>query len=161
MTERAALSMWRSTCCCSLSLVVALVPAGVVTPGTWPPHCRTNTTGLVDHGTAVIAPIVLLIVIGLRGQGRLPGRPGRRVHRRHRISSSPCFPFVDMIIALKLLIVVVWVGAGVSKVRQPPLRERGASDGQQQRSLPVRSGSSVRITANYPNDIRPSAFGRP
>ena len=58
-------------------------------------------------------------------------------------------PFVDMIIALKLLIVVVWVGAGVLQVRQALLQRR-AADGQQQPVRAVQVDQAGSTTATSP-----------
>ena len=55
-------------------------------------------------------------------------------------------PFVDMIIALKLLIVVVWVGAGVSKFGLH-FTNVDAADGDQQPVHARSSGSSGCTTA--------------
>jgi uncharacterized membrane protein YkgB len=71
-----------------------------------------NTSGLVNPAL-LVAPMVLLVLMGLRDKTIFLGARGEQY-------LPPLFfftvlPFVDMIIALKLLIVVVWVGAGVSK----------------------------------------------
>ena len=73
------------------------------------PH---NTSGLVDP-TLLIAPIVLLVLNGLRDKTIFLAARGEQY--LPALFFFTVLPFVDMIIALKLLIVVVWVGAGVSK----------------------------------------------
>jgi len=72
-----------------------------------------NTSGLVNPAL-LIAPIALLVVMGLRDKIVFLAARGEQYLPALIIFSV--FPFVDMIIALKLLIVVVWVGAGVSKL---------------------------------------------
>ena len=90
------------------SLVVALVLPGVDAGG------LAHTDGGVVRHEAVIAPIVLLVVLGLRdkvaflcgrGEQYLPAMIFFAVLEPH-----------DMIIAGKLLIVVVWCGAAFSKL---------------------------------------------
>jgi Transmembrane protein of unknown function (DUF3556) len=71
-----------------------------------------NTSGLVNPAL-LIAPMVLLVLMGLRDKTIFLGARGEQYLPALFIFTV--FPFVDMIIALKLLIVVVWVGAGVSK----------------------------------------------
>jgi len=136
-----------------VSLVVAVAPAGVVTrplaaalPG--------NTTGLVDP-VLLIAPVVLLVLVGC-GTRHLPRRAGRAVPAR-AVSSSPRWPFVDMIIALKLLIVVVWVGAGSpsSASTSPTWFPRWSATARSCRS----SGLKRAHYRDYPTDIRPSRVG--
>ena len=79
-----------------------------------------------------------------------------------RAASSTCpalvffavLPFVDMIIALKLLIVVVWVGAGVSKFGKhfanvvPPMVSNSPS-------LPFKFLKRAHYR-DFPRDLRPS-----
>ncbi|MDT5114116.1 MAG: hypothetical protein QOE20_6006, partial [Mycobacterium sp.] len=72
-----------------------------------------NTSGLVNP-KLLIAPIVLLVVMGLRD--KIVFLAGRGEQYLPALIMFAVFPFVNMIIALKLLIVVVWVGAGVSKL---------------------------------------------
>ncbi len=72
-----------------------------------------NTSGLVNPAL-LIAPIVLLVVMGLRDKIVFLAARGEQYLPALIIFAA--FRFVDMIIALKLLIVVVWVGAGVSKL---------------------------------------------
>ena len=71
-----------------------------------------NTSGVVNPAL-LVAPIVLLVVMGLRDKTIFLGARGEQYLPALVIFAV--LPFVDMIIALKLLIVVVWVGAGVSK----------------------------------------------
>lgn len=93
------------------TLLVAIVLPGVpsaslaaVQPGT--------TAGLVNP-TLLIAPIVLLVLCGLRDKTLFIA--ARSEQYLPAMVFFAALPFVDMIIALKLLIVSVWVGAGTSK----------------------------------------------
>jgi uncharacterized membrane protein YkgB len=71
-----------------------------------------NTSGLVNPAL-LVAPMVLLVLMGLRDKTVFLGARGEQY--LPALFFFTMLPFVDMIIALKLLIVVVWVGAGVSK----------------------------------------------
>jgi hypothetical protein len=71
-----------------------------------------NTSGLVNPAL-LVAPMVLLVLMGLRDKTIFLGARGEQY--LPALFFFTVLPFVDMIIALKLLIVVVWVAAGVSK----------------------------------------------
>ena len=94
-----------------ISVAVPLLASGVHSDSLSQalPH---NTSGLVDP-TLLIAPIVLLVLNGLRDKIIFLAARGEQY--LPALFFFTVLPFVDMIIALKLLIVVVWVGAGVSK----------------------------------------------
>ena len=94
-----------------ISVTVPLLASGVHSESLSQalPH---NTSGLVDP-TLLIAPIVLLVLNGLRDKTVFLAARGEQY--LPALFFFTVLPFVDMIIALKLLIVVVWVGAGVSK----------------------------------------------
>ena len=62
-------------------------------------------------------------------------------------------PFVDMIIALKLLIVVVWVAAA-SRIR-PALHSCDSADGEQQ-PVDAAQVDQAAYYRDFPNDLRPS-----
>ena len=83
------------------SIVIALILPGVQ------PH------GLI-RVAAVVPIIVLLVVVGLRDKVIFLAARGEQY--LPAMVFFVALPFVDMIIALKLLIVVVWVGAGFSKL---------------------------------------------
>src|ERR1700739_1192784 len=72
----------------------------------------SNTSGLVNP-SLLIAPMVLLVLIGLRDKTIFLAARGEQY--LPALFFFTVLPFADMIIALKLLIVVVWVGAGFSK----------------------------------------------
>jgi uncharacterized membrane protein YkgB len=94
-----------------VSVAVALLSPGV--------HSQSlvealpqNTSGLVDPALLVV-PMVLLVLNGLRDKTVFLAARGEQY--LPALFFFTALPFVDMIIALKLLIVAVWVGAGVSK----------------------------------------------
>ena len=68
-------------------------------------------------------------------------------------------PFVDMIIALKLLIVMVWIGAGVSKLGKH-FAQRRAADGQQQPRASRPKWFKRAHYRDFPRDIRPSRLAK-
>jgi Transmembrane protein of unknown function (DUF3556) len=71
-----------------------------------------NTSGLVNPAL-LIAPIALLVLVGLRDKTIFLAARGEQYLPVLVIFAV--LPFVNMIIALKIVIVVVWVGAGWSK----------------------------------------------
>lgn len=112
-----------------------------------------NTSGLVDPAL-LVAPMVLLVLIGLRDKTIFLGARGEQY--LPAMFFFTVLPFVDMIIALKLLIVVVWVGAGVSKLGKhfssviPPMVSNSPA-------IPFRWVKRAHYR-NYPTDLRPSAL---
>jgi len=110
-----------------------------------------NASGLVDP-VLLIAPIVLLVVMGLRD--KIVFLAARGEQYLPALLMFALFPFVDMIIALKLLIVVVWVGAGVSKLGLhftnviPPMVSNSPL-------IPFKWLKRAHYR-NYPEDLRPS-----
>ncbi|MET8249071.1 DUF3556 domain-containing protein [Streptomyces sp. NPDC005202] len=93
------------------TLLVAIVLPGVPS-ATLSAVLPENTTGLVNPAL-LIAPMVLLILCGLRDKTIFLAARGEQY--LPAMVFFTFLPFVDMIIALKLLIVSVWVGAGISK----------------------------------------------
>jgi uncharacterized membrane protein YkgB len=74
-----------------------------------------NSSGLVNPAL-LVGPMLLLILMGLRDKTIFLGARGEQyLPALFFFTVLPFSNFPDMIIALKLLIVVVWVGAGVSK----------------------------------------------
>ena len=135
-----------------VSLTLALVLPGAVStslavalPG--------NTSGLVQPAP-VIAAIVFLILAGLRD--KTVAIAARIEQYLPALVFFVALPFIDMIIALKLLIVVVWVGAGVSKLGRhfvnviPPMLSYTPF-------WPPR-GFKRSMYRSFPEDIRPSRF---
>ncbi|MEX7474088.1 DUF3556 domain-containing protein [Mycobacterium adipatum] len=97
-------------------MLLASVALGLVAPGVSSESLSKvlpdNTSGLVNPAL-LIAPMVLLVLIGLRDKTIFLGARGEQY--LPALFFFTVLGFVDMIVALKLLIVVVWVGAGVSK----------------------------------------------
>jgi hypothetical protein len=95
-----------------VSIVVALLSPGIQTDAL--------RTALPDNAAGVVRPelfvpvILLLLATGLRDKVIFLGSRGEQYVPA--LAFMAFLPFVDMIIALKLLIVVVWVGAGFSKL---------------------------------------------
>ena len=110
-----------------------------------------NTSGLVNPAL-LIAPMVLLVLMGLRDKTVFLAARGEQY--LPALFFFAALPFVDMIIALKLLIVVVWVGAGVSKLGLhftnviPPMVSNSPS-------IPFKWFKRAHYR-NYPDDLRPS-----
>ena len=94
-----------------VSLVVALVLPGVADDALTA-AIPDSTGGLVRVG-ALVPVIVLLVVLGLRDKVIFLAARGEQYLPALVFAAALGFP--DMIIAFKLLIVAVWVGAGVSK----------------------------------------------
>jgi uncharacterized membrane protein YkgB len=110
-----------------------------------------NTSGLVNPAL-LIAPMVLLVLMGLRDKTVFLAARGEQFWPA--MFFFTVLPFVDMIIALKLLIVVVWVGAGVSKFGKhfsnviPPMVSNSPL-------VPFRFFKRAQYR-DFPNDLRPS-----
>jgi hypothetical protein len=133
-----------------VSVVVPLVMPGVPSESL-SAAVRSNTSGLVNPAL-LIAPMVLLVVNGLRDKTVFLAARGEQY--LPALFFFTVLPFVDMIIALKLLIGVVWIGAGVSKfglhftnVIPPMVSNSPAMLSKWLKRVHYR---------NYPNDIRPS-----
>ncbi|GAB3681199.1 DUF3556 domain-containing protein [Saccharopolyspora sp. TS4A08] len=134
------------------SLIVAIVQPGVpseslsaVLPG--------NTTGLVN-AVPVISAAVLLVVAGLRDKTIFIA--ARSEQYLPAMLFFAVLPFGDMVIALKLLIISVWVGAGVSKFGHhfsnvvPPMVSNSPC-------IPSRWIKRAHYR-DFPRDIRPSGL---
>ena len=132
-------------------LVVALVLPGVPDAGL-SAAVPDSTGGLVRVG-ALVPVIVLLVVLGLRDKVIFLAARGEQYLPVLVLSSV--LGFVDLIIALKLLIVVVWVGAGISKFGEhfinvvPPMVSNAPFVPRAIRRLHYRRGA---------DDLRPSGF---
>jgi uncharacterized membrane protein YkgB len=133
-----------------VSVIVPLVARGVhssslsaAVPG--------NTSGVVSP-VLIIAPIVLLVLNGLRDKIIFLAARGEQY--LPALVFFTVLPFTDMIIALKLLIVTVWVGAGVSKLGRhfanvvPPMVSNSPA-------VPFRWIKRAHYR-DFPRDIRPS-----
>lgn len=101
---------------------------------------------------AVVPIIALLVVMGLRDKTVFLA--ARSEQWLPALVFFAFYPFVDMIVAAKLLIVVVWLGAGVSKVNRhfenviPPMVSNTPW-------LPFKWVKRMHY-ADFPDDIRPS-----
>jgi Transmembrane protein of unknown function (DUF3556) len=110
-----------------------------------------NTSGLVNPAL-LIAPMLLLVLIGLRDKTIFLG--ARAEQYLPALFFFTVLPFANMIIALKLLIVVVWVGAGVSKFGKhfsnvvPPMVSNSPS-------VPFKWLKRAHYR-DFPRDLRPS-----
>lgn len=112
----------------------------------------SNTSGLVDP-TLLIAPIVLLILNGLRDKTIFLGARGEQY--LPALIFFATLPFVDMIVACKMLIVIVWVGAGFSKFGKhfanviPPMVSNSPS-------VPFKWVKRLHYR-DFPRDMKPSS----
>ncbi|CAJ1504524.1 DUF3556 domain-containing protein [[Mycobacterium] kokjensenii] len=100
-------------------LLLAVLAAALTGPGK---YCDSLAQARPHNASGLVSPvllgtiIVLLIVIGLRDKTVfLAARGEQYLPALFFFAALPFSHFTDMIVALKLLIVVVWVGAGVSK----------------------------------------------
>jgi hypothetical protein len=132
-----------------VSLVVALALPGVPSdPGGAVGH---DTPGLVNP-VLLIPIMVLLVVMGLRDKVLFLAARGEQY--LPALIMFATLGHVDMIIGLKLLIVVVWVGAGFSKFGKhfsnvvPPMVSNAPS-------MPFKALKRAHYR-DYPNDLRPS-----
>jgi hypothetical protein len=94
-----------------ISVVVALLRPGVAS-ASLSAAVPSNTSGLVNPAL-LVAPMVLLVLIGLRDKTIFLAARGEQY--LPALFFFAALPFVDMIIALKILIFTVWFWAGVSK----------------------------------------------
>jgi hypothetical protein len=110
-----------------------------------------NTSGLV-RPALLVAPIVLLILNGLRDKTVFLAARGEQY--LPALVFFAVLPFTDMIGALKMLIVVVWIGAGFSKFGKhfahvvPPMVSNSPS-------VPVKAVKRAHYR-DFPHDMRPS-----
>ena len=133
-----------------VSLAVALLSPGVHSDSL-SKAVPENTSGLVNPAL-LVAPIALLVAAGLRDKVVFLAARGEQY--LPALIFFAVLPFVDMIIALKMLIVVVWVGAGFSKLGKhfsnvvPPMVSNS----------PLVPFKWVRRAhyRNFPRDLRPS-----
>jgi uncharacterized membrane protein YkgB len=133
-----------------ISLAVPLLAPGVHSDSLSQalPH---NTSGLVNPAL-LVAPIALLVLNGLRDKTIFLAARGEQY--LPALVFFTVLPFVDMIIALKLLIVVVWVGAGVSKFGKhfanviPPMVSNSPC-------MPFKAVKRAHYR-DFPRDLRPS-----
>jgi hypothetical protein len=134
------------------SLVVALVLPG--TPSSALSHAQPGSTGGLVPAAALVPVIVLLLVTGLRDKVIFLAARGEQY--LPIIFFSAVLGYVNMIIAFKLVIVMVWLGAGISKFGEhfvnvvPPM----ISNAPFNPSRRLRRWHYRRV----PDDLRPSGF---
>lgn len=110
-----------------------------------------NTSGLVSPALLIV-PMVLLVVIGLRDKTIFLAARGEQYLPALLFFAT--LPFVDMIVAGKLLIGTVWIWAGISKFGLhftnviPPMVSNSPT-------IPVKWLKRAHYR-NYPHDLRPS-----
>ncbi|MEV0333750.1 DUF3556 domain-containing protein [Nocardia sp. NPDC050717] len=132
------------------TLTIALLAPGRTTAALLE-RLPDNTSGLV-RPALLIAPIVLYILCGLRDKTIFLAARGEQY--LPALVFFAVLPFTDMIVAAKLLIVIVWVGAGVSKFGKhftnvvPPMVSNSPS-------MPFTSIKRAHYL-DFPRDIRPS-----
>lgn len=95
-----------------IALLVALILPGVPS-ASLSEVVPTNTSGLVNTLPLIVA-MALWVIIGLRD--KVVFLASRAEQFLPAFLFFTVLPFTDMIIALKLLIVIVWVGAAISKI---------------------------------------------
>ncbi|HTX93468.1 MAG TPA: DUF3556 domain-containing protein [Mycobacterium sp.] len=133
-----------------VSLAIALLSPGVHTDSLSKalPH---NTSGLVNPAL-LVAPIALLVLIGLRD--KVVFLAARAEQYLPALFFFAVLPFTNMIIACKMLIVLVWVGAGFSKFGKhfsnviPPMVSNSPF-------IPTKWVRRAHYRA-FPHDLRPS-----
>jgi Transmembrane protein of unknown function (DUF3556) len=131
------------------ALVVSLALPGVHTHGI--DQALASNHGLVAPA-AIVAVIVLLVTLGLRDKVLFIA--ARSEQYLPALIFMAFFPFVDMIVAAKLLIVIVWFCAGFSKCNRhfPNVLGPMVSNVPW---LPVKAIKRLHY-ANFPEDLRPS-----
>jgi hypothetical protein len=133
------------------ALVVALALPGIHTHGI--DKALRDNKGLVPPA-AIIPVIVLLVTLGLRDKVLFIA--ARSEQYLPALIFFAFFPFVDMIVAAKLLIVAVWVGAGFSKCTRhftcviPPMVSNVPW-------IPFKWIKRMHYRS-FPDDLRPSKF---
>ncbi|WP_067903311.1 DUF3556 domain-containing protein [Nocardia vaccinii] len=139
-----------------LAFLVSLV-VPIVLPGTLSASLTAalpdNTSGLVSPAL-LIAPIVLYVLCGLRDKTIFLAARGEQY--LPALVFFAVLPFTDMIIAAKLLIVVVWVGAGVSKFGRHFTNVVSAMVSNN--PFVVFPGVKRLYYRDFPRDIRPSGL---
>jgi hypothetical protein len=133
-----------------VSVIVPLVAPGVHS-GSLSAAVPGNTSGVVSS-LLIVPAIVLLVLNGLRDKIIFLAARGEQY--LPALVLFTVLPFTDMIIALKLLIVTVWVGAGFSKLGRhfvnvvPPMVSNSPA-------VPFRWIKRAHYR-DFPRDIRPS-----
>ncbi|MFC4950680.1 DUF3556 domain-containing protein [Pseudonocardia sp. GCM10023141] len=130
-------------------LLAVLLPG--VSSATLTAVLPTVSSGVVNPAL-LVAPIVLYVLCGLRDKTIFLAARGEQY--LPALVFFAVLPFVDMIIALKLLIAIVWIGAGASKFGRhfanvvPPMVSNSPC-------IPFRWFKRMQYR-DFPRDIRPS-----
>lgn len=133
-----------------LALIVSVI-VPLVAPGVHSAAVPGNTSGLVSP-VLIVPAVVLLVLNGLRDKIIFLAARGEQY--LPALVFFTVLPFTDMIIALKLLIVTVWMGAGFSKLGRhfanvvPPMVSNSPA-------VPFRWIKRAHYR-DFPRDIRPS-----
>ncbi|WP_181807341.1 DUF3556 domain-containing protein [Streptomyces shenzhenensis] len=134
-----------------VSLAVAIVLPGVGTAAL--SAARPDVTGGLVRPALFVVPAALLVLLGLRD--KVVFLAGRGEQYLPVMAACATLDFTDMIIAAKLIIVIVWVGAAVSKFTRhfsfvvPPMVSNAPF---MPRAL------RLRHYKNAPDDLRPSGL---
>lgn len=136
--------------------IVGNIVAALILPGV---HSSSIDAAIADNNGLVrpalmIILAALLVVIGLRDKVIFIAARGEQYFPA--VLFFGLLPFVDMIIALKLLMVSVWVGAGISKLGHhfsmviPPMLS----------NTPWITSTRLKRAhyRNFPDDLRPSTM---
>ncbi|KAB2586002.1 hypothetical protein BS297_06990 [Rhodococcus erythropolis] len=123
-------------------------------PGVNRTDAPADSVGLVD--TTLLYPLIaFLVIMGLRDKVVfLASRPEQYIPA---LLFFAFFSYTDIIVSLKLLIVVVWVGAGVSKFGRhfanvvPPMLSNAP--------VVISKRFKRSLYRDFPNDLRPSHVG--
>jgi hypothetical protein len=142
-----------------VGLYFALI-AGFVAALALPGAGDSSITEAIGANKGLIAPasilpiIALLITLGLRD--KVVFLAARSEQYLPAMVFFAFFPFVDMIVAAKLLIVIVWFGAGVSKLN----RHFEHVIAPMVSNTPWLSSKRIKRLhyRNFPEDLRPSAL---
>ncbi|HEX6388022.1 MAG TPA: DUF3556 domain-containing protein, partial [Solirubrobacteraceae bacterium] len=122
----------------------------------------SSLTEVVGANKGLVSPIVLvaivasICVLGLRD--KIFFLAARSEQWLPPLIVMAFFPFVDMIVAAKLIIVMIWFGAGVSKLNRhfemviPPMVSNTPW-------LPFKGVKRMHYR-DFPNDLRPSKFSK-
>ncbi|HVE25549.1 MAG TPA: DUF3556 domain-containing protein [Sporichthya sp.] len=112
-----------------------------------------DDAGLVAPGL-LIAPMVLIVLLGLRDS--VAFLAARSEQYLPWLFFFAVLDFTDMIVALKISICIIWIGAGISKIGYhfgcvvPPMMSNS----------PVLPGTAIRkkFYKDFPNDLRPAGL---
>ncbi|WP_406275613.1 DUF3556 domain-containing protein [Nocardia sp. NBC_00881] len=133
-----------------LAFLLTLLTA-ILLPGVSSAALPAGTSGLIDP-ELLIAPIVLYVLCGLRDKTIFLAARGEQY--LPALVFFAVLPFIDMIIAAKLLICTVWIGAGVSKFGRhftnvvPPMMSNSPT-------VPSKWVKRLHYR-DFPRDLRPS-----